>query len=118
MPTPSIACAAASTANDGAAALSTDAEREQRGAADQQLAQPGAPGGERQQQRGHAPGGAEDRRSCPAVAVETPNSRAMSGSMGDSTSSAGLRREQAREQDRAGARGEGSEHGLSERGRS
>ena len=59
---------------------------DERRAGAQQVTQTPADGCDRQHDRGQPAGGARDRRSWPAAAIETPNSRAISGRIGDSTS--------------------------------
>jgi hypothetical protein len=86
IPAPSTACAAASTANDGAAALSPEPTATSAAPALSSSRRPGRRAAVARTSAITPPVAPEIDRSCPAVAVETPNSRATSIRVGDRTS--------------------------------
>jgi hypothetical protein len=87
-PTPSTACAQARTAKLGAAALSSDPAETSAAPALSSVRSPGRRGTTASAIATRPPVAPETDRSWPAVASDTPNSLAMSGRIGDSTSSA------------------------------
>jgi hypothetical protein len=88
IPAPSTPWDAASTGNDGAAAVATAPSATRPVPHDSNVRSPARRGTSASSTAVSPPAAPEIERSCPAAAVETPNSLAISGSVGDSTSSA------------------------------